>query len=185
MPSTGGRRRKEQSYRSVISGVFNGSVLSLVQCLTCDRVGTQGSWHCLPCGAGWTLPWHSYPRSKLSASPAGAVDTGKGGHQAGLHPIGIYHSGDIPGPVVAHPWQGRPSQTHSAIYQNVPTKPGACGDSYSSQGWLAFIVEYIRRYAGTSAGLTFLGLPAVQEQASMGPGRVHGSGAGGQRGRLG
>lgn len=111
VPSTGGRRRKEQSYRSVISDVFNGSVLSLVQCLTCDRVGAQGSWHCLPCGAGWTLPWHSYPRSKLSASPAGAVDTGKGGHQAGLHPIGIDHSGDIPGPVIAHPWQGRPSQT--------------------------------------------------------------------------
>lgn len=42
VPSTGGRRRKEQSYRSVISDVFNGSVLSLVQCLTCDRVGTLG-----------------------------------------------------------------------------------------------------------------------------------------------
>ena len=35
----GSRRRKEQSYRSVISDIFDGSVLSLVQCLTCDRVG--------------------------------------------------------------------------------------------------------------------------------------------------
>lgn len=43
------------------------------------------------------------------------------------------------------------AKLHSAIYQNVPAKPGACGDSYSSQGWLAFIVEYIRRYAGTSS----------------------------------
>lgn len=39
------------------------------------------------------------------------------------------------------------AKLHSAIYQNVPAKPGACGDSYPSQGWLAFIVEYIRRYA--------------------------------------
>lgn len=39
MPSAGSRRRKEQSYRSVISDIFDGSILSLVQCLTCDRVG--------------------------------------------------------------------------------------------------------------------------------------------------
>lgn len=38
------------------------------------------------------------------------------------------------------------AKLHSAIYQNVPAKPGACGDSYAAQGWLAFIVEYIRRY---------------------------------------
>lgn len=74
------------------------------------------------------------------------------------------------------------AKLHSAIYQNVPAKPGACGDSYSSQGWLAFIVEYIRRYAHPPAswsfqpGLTFPGLSAMQEQAFMGPGRVHGSG---------
>lgn len=48
VPSAGGRRRKEQSYRSVISDVFNGSVLSLVQCLTCDRVGVQGSLALFP-----------------------------------------------------------------------------------------------------------------------------------------
>lgn len=39
------------------------------------------------------------------------------------------------------------AKLHSAIYQNTPAKPGACGDSYTAQGWLAFIVEYIRRYA--------------------------------------
>lgn len=38
------------------------------------------------------------------------------------------------------------AKLHSAIYQNVPAKPGACGDSYAARGWLAFIVEYIRRY---------------------------------------
>lgn len=65
------------------------------------------------------------------------------------------------------------AKLHSAIYQNVPAKPGACGDSYSSQGWLAFIVEYIRRYAhpaswGFQSGLALLGLPAIQGQAFMG-----------------
>lgn len=44
------------------------------------------------------------------------------------------------------------AKLHSAIYQNVPAKPGACGDSYSAQGWLAFIVEYIRRYAPSACG---------------------------------
>ncbi|KAB0407118.1 hypothetical protein E2I00_004274 [Balaenoptera physalus] len=38
------------------------------------------------------------------------------------------------------------AKLHSAIYQNVPAKPGACGDSSAAQGWLAFIVEYIRRF---------------------------------------
>lgn len=37
------------------------------------------------------------------------------------------------------------AKLHSAIYQNVPAKPGSCGDSYAAQGWLAFIMEYIRR----------------------------------------
>lgn len=37
------------------------------------------------------------------------------------------------------------AKLHSAIYQNVPAKTGACGDNYASQGWIAFIMEYIRR----------------------------------------
>lgn len=42
VPSAGSRRRKEQRYRSVISDIFDGSILSLVQCLTCDRVSAVG-----------------------------------------------------------------------------------------------------------------------------------------------
>ncbi|XP_069870936.1 ubiquitin carboxyl-terminal hydrolase 20 isoform X2 [Dipodomys merriami] len=92
--SSGGRRRKEQRYRSVISDIFDGSVLSLVQCLTCDRVSTTVETF-----------------QDLSLPIPGKEDLAK------LH-----------------------------IYQNVPAKPGACGDSYAPQGWLAFIVEYIRRF---------------------------------------
>ncbi|ELV11787.1 Ubiquitin carboxyl-terminal hydrolase 20 [Tupaia chinensis] len=94
--STGSRRRKEQHYRSVISDIFDGSILSLVQCLTCDRVSTTVETF-----------------QDLSLPIPGKEDLAK---------------------------------LHSAIYQNVPAKPGACGDSYAAQGWLAFIVEYIRRF---------------------------------------
>lgn len=38
------------------------------------------------------------------------------------------------------------AKLHSAIYQSVPAKTGACGDNYASQGWIAFIMEYIRRW---------------------------------------
>ncbi|XP_061912769.1 ubiquitin carboxyl-terminal hydrolase 20 isoform X1 [Entelurus aequoreus] len=34
------RKKKQLHYRSVISDIFDGSILSLVQCLTCDRVST-------------------------------------------------------------------------------------------------------------------------------------------------
>ncbi|XP_028318407.1 LOW QUALITY PROTEIN: ubiquitin carboxyl-terminal hydrolase 20 [Gouania willdenowi] len=34
------RKKKQYHYRSVISDIFDGSILSLVQCLTCDRVST-------------------------------------------------------------------------------------------------------------------------------------------------
>lgn len=95
-PSTGSRRRKEQRYRSVISDIFDGSILSLVQCLTCDRVSTTVETF-----------------QDLSLPIPGKEDLAK---------------------------------LHSAIYQNVPAKPGSCGDSYAAQGWLAFIMEYIRRF---------------------------------------
>ncbi|XP_073761727.1 ubiquitin carboxyl-terminal hydrolase 20 isoform X5 [Callorhinus ursinus] len=96
VPSAGSRRRREQRHRSVISDIFDGSVLSLVQCLTCDRVSTTVETF-----------------QDLSLPIPGKEDLAK---------------------------------LHSAIYQNVPAKPGACGDSYATQGWLAFIMEYIRRF---------------------------------------
>ncbi|KAM8873540.1 ubiquitin carboxyl-terminal hydrolase 20 isoform 2-T3 [Synchiropus picturatus] len=34
------RKKKQSHFRSVISDIFDGSILSLVQCLTCDRVST-------------------------------------------------------------------------------------------------------------------------------------------------
>lgn len=77
------------------------------------------------------------------------------------------------------------AKLHSAIYQNVPAKPGACGDSYAAQGWLAFIVEYIRRCAhlattgqhGLGLVLVFLGgrhytVKSTHLGDQGGPGRI-------------
>ncbi|XP_051514536.1 ubiquitin carboxyl-terminal hydrolase 20 isoform X2 [Myxocyprinus asiaticus] len=36
----GTKKKKQSCFRSVISDIFDGSILSLVQCLTCDRVST-------------------------------------------------------------------------------------------------------------------------------------------------
>lgn len=69
VPSSGSRRRKEQRYRSVISDIFDGSILSLVQCLTCDRVGALGEGRDAPgssrsLGVGrWFSAWCPLPFS--------------------------------------------------------------------------------------------------------------------------
>ncbi|KAL2298054.1 hypothetical protein Nmel_017015 [Mimus melanotis] len=103
-----GKKKKELRYRSVISDIFDGSILSLVQCLTCDRVSTTVETF-----------------QDLSLPIPGKEDLAK---------------------------------LHSAIYQNVPAKTGACGDNYASQGWIAFIMEYIRRCV-PFAGPVFWDLP--------------------------
>ncbi|XP_053328792.1 LOW QUALITY PROTEIN: ubiquitin carboxyl-terminal hydrolase 20-like [Spea bombifrons] len=92
----GGKRRSEVRYRSVISDIFDGSILSLVQCLTCDRVSTTIETFqdlCLP------IP--------------GKEDLAK---------------------------------LHSAIHQSSVTKAGNCVENYNSQGWLTFLMDYIRRF---------------------------------------
>lgn len=36
------KRKKRKKYRSVISDIFDGTIISSVQCLTCDRVSKKG-----------------------------------------------------------------------------------------------------------------------------------------------
>ncbi|KAG9471061.1 hypothetical protein GDO78_015988 [Eleutherodactylus coqui] len=93
---SGGKRRSEIKYRSVISDIFDGSILSLVQCLTCDRVST-------------TIETFQ----DLSLPIPGKEDLAK---------------------------------LHSTIHQSAVVKAGACGDNYNTQGWLAFLMDYIRRF---------------------------------------
>lgn len=85
--SAGSRRRKEQRYRSVISDIFDGSILSLVQCLTCDRVCAlrwggvfrlqQPRWASLGLGWGCVLHQMPLPFSRGSALVAGRPRVGE------------------------------------------------------------------------------------------------------------
>lgn len=53
------------------------------------------------------------------------------------------------------------AKLHSSIHQNLPVKTGVCPDTYSSQGWISYIMDSIRRSVaylsggriGKSAGL--------------------------------
>jgi len=38
------KRKKRKKYRSVISDIFDGTIISSVQCLTCDRVSKEGKF---------------------------------------------------------------------------------------------------------------------------------------------
>uniref|UniRef100_A0A8C6NPA1 Ubiquitin carboxyl-terminal hydrolase n=1 Tax=Nothobranchius furzeri TaxID=105023 RepID=A0A8C6NPA1_NOTFU len=93
LPTSG---KKQSHYRSVISDIFDGSILSLVQCLTCDRVSTTVETF-----------------QDLSLPIPGKEDLAK---------------------------------LHSSIHQNLPMKTGVCPDTYGSQGWIAYIMDSIRRF---------------------------------------
>uniref|UniRef100_A0A3Q3VTD3 Ubiquitin carboxyl-terminal hydrolase n=1 Tax=Mola mola TaxID=94237 RepID=A0A3Q3VTD3_MOLML len=90
------KKKKQSHYRSVISDIFDGTILSLVQCLTCDRVSTTVETF-----------------QDLSLPIPGKEDLAK---------------------------------LHSSIHQNLPVKTGVCSDTYSSQGWISYIMDSIRRF---------------------------------------
>lgn len=68
-----GKKKKELRYRSVISDIFDGSILSLVQCLTCDRVSVliavgQRAVFCRPHRPLFLLVFWFFLAMKLSVS---------------------------------------------------------------------------------------------------------------------
>uniref|UniRef100_A0A4W3I0R3 Ubiquitin carboxyl-terminal hydrolase 33 n=1 Tax=Callorhinchus milii TaxID=7868 RepID=A0A4W3I0R3_CALMI len=85
----------QTKYRSVISDIFDGTIVSSVQCLTCDRVST-------------TLETFQ----DLSLPIPGKEDLAK---------------------------------LHSASHQTSLVKAGSCGEAYTPQGWIAYVMEYIKR----------------------------------------
>uniref|UniRef100_A0A4W3J8F8 Ubiquitin carboxyl-terminal hydrolase n=1 Tax=Callorhinchus milii TaxID=7868 RepID=A0A4W3J8F8_CALMI len=90
------KKKKQPKYRSVISDIFDGSILSLVQCLTCDRISSTVEMF-----------------QDLSLPIPGKEDLAK---------------------------------LHSSIHQTLPVKTGTCGDAYATQGWVAFLMDYIRSW---------------------------------------
>uniref|UniRef100_A0A671N4I8 Ubiquitin carboxyl-terminal hydrolase n=1 Tax=Sinocyclocheilus anshuiensis TaxID=1608454 RepID=A0A671N4I8_9TELE len=81
--------KRQRKYRSIISEVFDGTIVSSVQCLTCDRVSNQ-------CVFQPTIK----DNLKLFRSS----------HQTAL------------------------------------VKAGSCGEAYAPQGWVAFVMEYIKSW---------------------------------------
>uniref|UniRef100_A0A4W3HZX6 Ubiquitin carboxyl-terminal hydrolase 33 n=1 Tax=Callorhinchus milii TaxID=7868 RepID=A0A4W3HZX6_CALMI len=90
------KKRKQTKYRSVISDIFDGTIVSSVQCLTCDRVST-------------TLETFQ----DLSLPIPGKEDLAK---------------------------------LHSASHQTSLVKAGSCGEAYTPQGWIAYVMEYIKSW---------------------------------------
>ncbi|XP_034978420.1 ubiquitin carboxyl-terminal hydrolase 33 isoform X1 [Zootoca vivipara] len=107
------KKKKHKKFRSVISDIFDGTIISSVQCLTCDRVSV-------------TLETFQ----DLSLPIPGKEDLAK---------------------------------LHSASHQTSLIKAGSCGEAYAPQGWIAFFMEYFKRFVVSCVPSWFWG-PTVTLQ---------------------
>uniref|UniRef100_A0A8C3B2B1 Ubiquitin carboxyl-terminal hydrolase n=1 Tax=Cyclopterus lumpus TaxID=8103 RepID=A0A8C3B2B1_CYCLU len=90
------KSKRQKKYRSVISDVFDGTIVSSVQCLTCDRVS-----------------------------------------------VTLENFQDISLPI---PGKEDLAKLHSATHQTSLIKAGSCGEAYAPQGWISFVMEYIKSW---------------------------------------
>ncbi|TRY77696.1 hypothetical protein DNTS_018891 [Danionella cerebrum] len=90
------KNKRQRKYHSIISEVFDGTIVSSVQCLTCDRVS-----------------------------------------------VTLENFQDISLPI---PGKEDLAKLHSSSHQTSLVKAGSCGEAYAPQGWIAFVMEYIRRF---------------------------------------
>nr|XP_020447250.1 ubiquitin carboxyl-terminal hydrolase 33 isoform X2 [Monopterus albus] len=90
------KNKRQKKYRSVISDVFDGTIVSSVQCLTCDRVS-----------------------------------------------VTLENFQDISLPI---PGKEDLAKLHSSTHQTSLVKAGSCGEVYAPQGWIAFVMEYIKSW---------------------------------------
>ncbi|XP_063480174.1 ubiquitin carboxyl-terminal hydrolase 33 isoform X9 [Symphalangus syndactylus] len=107
------RKKQHKKYRSVISDIFDGTIISSVQCLTCDRVSV-------------TLETFQ----DLSLPIPGKEDLAK---------------------------------LHSSSHPTSIVKAGSCGEAYAPQGWIAFFMEYVKRFVVSCVPSWFWG-PVVTLQ---------------------
>ncbi|KAI7813452.1 ubiquitin carboxyl-terminal hydrolase 33, partial [Triplophysa rosa] len=90
------KSKRQRKYRSIISEVFDGTIISSVQCLTCDRVS-----------------------------------------------VTLENFQDISLPI---PGKEDLAKLHSSSHQTALVKAGSCGEAYAPQGWIAFVMEYIKSW---------------------------------------
>uniref|UniRef100_A0A9J7XEC9 Ubiquitin carboxyl-terminal hydrolase n=1 Tax=Cyprinus carpio carpio TaxID=630221 RepID=A0A9J7XEC9_CYPCA len=127
------KSKRQRKYRSIISEVFDGTIVSSVQCLTCDRVS-----------------------------------------------VTLENFQDISLPI---PGKEDLAKLHSSSHQTALVKAGSCGEAYAPQGWIAFVMEYIKSWfwgpvvtlqdclaaffaRDELKGLTFFFLPLSQSEVS-------------------
>lgn len=88
------KKKKQSHFRSVISDIFDGSILSLVQCLTCDRVRCTAQLVALE-GAADQHKWKTF--FLLTAVEFTSILTGTFLLDQRSECItGLYNSGNIP-----------------------------------------------------------------------------------------
>ncbi|XP_051989437.1 LOW QUALITY PROTEIN: ubiquitin carboxyl-terminal hydrolase 33 [Xyrauchen texanus] len=90
------KSKRQRKYRSIISEVFDGTIVSSVQCLTCDRVS-----------------------------------------------VTLENFQDISLPI---PGKEDLAKLHSSSHQTALVKAGSCGEAYAPQGWISFVMEYIKSW---------------------------------------
>ncbi|XP_058890948.1 ubiquitin carboxyl-terminal hydrolase 33-like isoform X5 [Acipenser ruthenus] len=112
-PFSSPKKTTQKKYRSVISDVFDGTIVSSVQCLTCDRVSV-------------------------------ILETFQ----------------DISLPI---PGKEDLAKLHSSTHQTSLAKAGSCGEAYAPQGWVSFVMEYIKRFVVSCSPSWFWG-PVVTLQ---------------------
>lgn len=183
------KNKRQKKYRSIISDVFDGTIVSSVQCLTCDRVSAFGclfvvrsDWNVnenaemlsrnrgvgrknailmmggkmicdhsdifalriiLQRDSSWqilikkkkknTNKW----KSKKEQQPH--YTSTFCGHQVS---VTLENFQDISLPI---PGKEDLAKLHSSTHQTSLVKAGSCGEAYAPQGWIAFVMEYIKR----------------------------------------
>ncbi|XP_042612254.1 ubiquitin carboxyl-terminal hydrolase 20-like isoform X2 [Cyprinus carpio] len=121
------KKKKQSRFRSVISDIFDGSILSLVQCLTCDRRVAF-----MTCTAANHQGAIKEPAASLFRTC-----------EAHLVSTTVETFQDLSLPI---PGKEDLAKLHSSIHQSAPVKAGVCTDAYATQGWISYIMESIRRF---------------------------------------
>ena len=61
------------------------------------------------------------------------------------------------------------AKLHSSSHQTSLVKAGSCGEAYAPQGWISFVMEYLKRWVPHPQGLTdnLTVLPSLDRTAGV------------------
>lgn len=147
------KSKRQKKYRSVISDVFDGTIVSSVQCLTCDRVSSACS-HVVLRDKVTSQGLEERTFAALCESGAECSLTVMVTFDRQVS-VTLENFQDISLPI---PGKEDLAKLHSSTHQTSLVKAGSCGEAYAPQGWIAFVMEYIKRcvdYIHQSASSAF------------------------------